>query len=279
MSKDSAFSYPQFFIHIHWKVSFVPWVTGSTFDFHFRVWNMEKIYVWAAPVPPGLRWFSWCSHLIFFFFACLSPSPFSGRWITPWLLRALKTELPLKSRQRWQQRDMRGEYSRRRDPQATQIWFPLVLASKNKGIPEKIRAGPHPKPPLLLLLLLLPLPPFPSQTHSTAKVISCTHQWDIPSLLLHIYADLISRETWQVKEDGSVCVCVKFGLVHLQLSFTVTNQHDLDIISGPEHNTVQPPQDIAGEAMIWQTAPPPHLFQHAPCLTQTWNVWGPHVCL
>lgn len=43
---------------------------------------------------------------------------------------------------------------------------------------------------------------------------------------------------------------MKFGLVHLLLAFTVTNQHNLDIISGLEHNTVQPPQDIAGEAMI-----------------------------
>lgn len=42
--------------------------------------------------------------------------------------------------------------------------FPC-LASKNKGIPEKIRAGPHPKP---TRLLLLPPPHSHTHTHSMA---------------------------------------------------------------------------------------------------------------
>lgn len=57
-----------------------------------------------------------------------------------------------------------------------------ILTSKNKGIPQKIRARPHPKPRLLLLLLppLSFLQRFKScthtQTHIMTKVISCRHQ-------------------------------------------------------------------------------------------------------
>ena len=50
--------------------------------------------------------------------------------------------------------------------------FPC-LASKNKGIPEKIRAGPHPKPTLLLLLLLLPPP------HCLSLSLTHTHTHSI----------------------------------------------------------------------------------------------------
>ncbi len=85
----------------------------------------------------------------------------------------LKTEPPLKPSGLAAERCVRRILKERRPSGYADSVSPF-LASKNKGIPEKIRAGPHPKP--TLLLLLLPPPPSLSLTHTQTHTQKNTQQ-------------------------------------------------------------------------------------------------------
>lgn len=149
---------------------------------------------------------------------------FSGRWKTPWLFQALKTEPPLKPSELAAERCVRRILKEQRPLGYGDSVSPF-LASKNKGIPEKIRAGPHPKPRLLLL------PPPPSLLLSHAHIHTfhgnvhrhkhTAEQWWFHATinethLLSSYSnvDFISAERWRWCVCVNVCVNVWRWVTH-----------------------------------------------------------------
>lgn len=201
-------------------IFFCPEWRDLNFDFHFRSTEKWRKFVFESH-QSLLAWEALPGAVIIF------PSlSLPGRWKTPGLFWALKTEPPLKpselAAEICEQRVLKEQR-----PSGYADSVSPFLASKNKGIPEKIRAGPHPKPPLPFL----PPPPFLFLTHthtqfrgnmhththrqhSPAKVISCNRR-DTPPSLLYNHADLISSETWLQRHDKEermgVCKCVGVG--------------------------------------------------------------------